>query len=345
MLKILIRDILLPNWRQVMRATTGLISVGLFLILGGCGAAPHAANEKYYLVATNIKVPYWQTAFAGLGRAASQLGVKVELTGPDTYDPKAQQAELHRVAGLKPTGILLSAGDPKLMQDEINQAIEKGVPVITMDSDADESKRLLFIGTDNYKAGTIGGQRLAKELNGKGNVVVFTMPEQMNLYQRLHGYQDALAAHPQIKIIQVVDIKGDPRIAFDSAGAILQQGSGRVDAFVCLEALACPEVAEVLDRNHVLHKIVIAMDTDPRTLEGIQKGTITATIGQKPFTMAFYGLKMLDDLHHHQLQPLDGNWGSKPFSQIPQFVDTGATLIDSSSVGAFLKARDAETKQ
>ncbi|MDQ6677380.1 MAG: substrate-binding domain-containing protein [Acidobacteriota bacterium] len=328
-----------------MRAKQSFIPVGLFLILGGCGAPPHAANEKYYLIATNIKVPYWQTAFAGLGKAANQMGVKVEMTGPDTYDPKAQQTEFRRVANLKPAGILLSAGDPKLMQPEVNQAIEKGVPVITIDSDADESKRLLFVGTDNYKAGTIGGERLAKELNGKGNVVVFTMPEQMNLYQRLHGYQDALAAHPQIKLVRVVDIKGDPRIAFDLAGTILEQGSGKVDAFVCLEALACPEVAEVLDRNHVLHKVVMAMDTDPRTLEGIQKGTITATIGQKPFTMAFYGLKMLDDLHHHPLTPLDGNWGRKPFSQIPQFVDTGATLIDKSNAEGFLKARDAETKQ
>ncbi len=316
----------------------------LGLTLFSCASPQHAADEKYYLIATNIKVPYWQTAAAGLNKAGAQMGVKVELAGPDTYDPKAQQAEINRILALKPAGILLSPGDPKMMQAEINKAIESGVPVITMDSDADESKRLCFIGTDNYKAGTIGAQRLVKELNGKGNVVVYTMPGQMNLYQRLHGYQDVLALHPGIKVVQTVDIKGDPRIAFDSTNNLLGQGSGKVDAFVCLEALACPEVAEVLDRNHVLHKIVIAMDTDPRTIEGIQKGTITATIGQKPFTMAFYGLKMLDDLHHHQLQPLDGNWGSKPFSQIPQFVDTGAALIDQSNVSGFLKARDAETK-
>ncbi len=327
-----------------MLTKTSFVLAGLFLTLGACATPRHADGEKYYLIATNIKVPYWQTAFAGLGKAANQMGVKVELTGPNTYDPKAQQAEMERVIGSKPAGILLSAGDPKLMQSVINRAIESGIPVITIDSDADASKRLVFVGTDNYKAGTMGGQRLVKELNGKGNVVVFTMPEQMNLYQRLHGYQDALAEHPQIKIVKTVDVKGDPRIAFDSTGTILGEGSGKVDAFVCLEALACPEVSEVLSRNRVLHKVVIAMDTDPRTLEGIEKGTITATIGQKPFTMTFYALKMLDDLHHNPLQPLDGNWASKPFSQIPQFVDTGATLIDKSNVASFLKARDAETK-
>ena len=53
----------------------------------------------------------------------------------------------------------------------------------------------------------IGGQRLAKELHDKGNVVVFTMPEQANLQDALRGYRDALEGCPQIKITQVVDIK------------------------------------------------------------------------------------------------------------------------------------------
>ena len=75
------------------------------------------------------------------------------------------------------------------------------------------------------------------------------------------------------------------------------------------------------------------MDTSPKTLEWIQKDGITATIGQKPFTMAFYGVKMLDDVHHHKLSPIDGNWAQDSFSPIPAFVDTGATLIDKSNVG------------
>ena len=83
------------------------------------------------------------------------------------------------------------------------------------------SKRLLFIGTDNYHAGQIGGQRLAKELNSKGNVVVFTIPEQANLKERLRGYRDALEATPNIKITRIVDMKGDSRLAFDTATEVL----------------------------------------------------------------------------------------------------------------------------
>jgi ribose transport system substrate-binding protein len=118
-----------------------------------------------------------------------------------------------------------------------------------------------------------------------------------------------------------------------------------VDAFFCLEAIACPEVADVLDRQRVLHKVVVAMDTDPRTLEWIQKGGILATIGQKPYTMAYYGVKMLDDLHHDKIGPLNTRWDRAPFSPIPAFVDTGATLIDKSNVDSFVKQVESQTKR
>lgn len=319
-----------------------LVPCALWILIASCGGSPHSADERYILIATNIKLTYWQAAAAGLSRAAAQLQVKADFVGPDSFDPKAQQEAFRKALTQKPAGILISVADAELMKDDINQAMGQGIPVITMDSDAPASKRLLFIGTDNYKAGTMGGQILAQRLQNKGNVVVFTMPGQANLKERLHGYQDALAAHPQIKIVEVVDMKGDYRIAFDKTTEIVDKPSAKVDAFVCLEAVACPEVAEVLSRKKV-DKVVVAMDLDKRTLEGIQKGSISATIGQKPFTMAYYGLKMLDDLHHHAIAPLDGNWAQDSFSPIPTFVDTGATLVEKSNVEAFLKARESAT--
>lgn len=310
----------------------------------GCGGSQHSADEKYYLIATNIQVPYWKSASAGLAKGAIQMHVRTEFAGPDNFDPKAEQEAFRKAVAAKPMGILISAADPELLKADIDQAIGQGIPVITIDSDAPSSKRLLFIGTDNFKAGQMGGNVLARQLKGKGNVVVFTMPQQSNLKERMRGYEDSLSAHPGIKITDVVDIKGDPRIAFDKTMELLKAGASKVDAFACLEAIACPEVADVLERNKI-DKIVIAMDTDPRTLDGIQKGRISATIGQKPYTMAYYGLKMVDDMFHNKLTPLDNNWAQDSFSPIPTFVDTGATLIDKSNVDSFLKARDSAQSQ
>ena len=159
---------------------------------------------------------------------------------------------------------------------------------------------LTFIGTDNYKAGLMGAQLAVKQLQGKGNVLIFTMPEQANLKERLHGYHDGFEGHPGIKIVETVDIKGDARIAFDHTQELVdKKGMDKVDGFICLEAIACPEVADVLDRNKVGGKVVVAMDTDQRTLDAIKNNRIAGTIAQKPFTMGFVGLPALDTLHHY----------------------------------------------
>lgn len=328
------------------RVLTVVLVCGLAFPLLNCGGSKHQADESYYLVATNIKLPYWQTAGNGLVRAAAQMQVKAQMVGPDRYDPNAEREELQRLIKLKPkpAGILVSPADPNLLAPDIDAAVDAGIPVITMDSDAPASRRLLFIGTNNYQAGLTGGQLAAKQLQNKGNVVAFTIPGQLNLDERLHGYRDAFATHPQIKIIEVVNDKGDPRITFDTMTEIVEKRNDRVDGFICLEATSGKEVADVLDRNKITGKTVVAMDTDEGTLQWVQKGVIIATVAQKPFTMGYYGLRMLDEVHHNNL-PLNKNWVQDPFALIPTFVDTGRTLIDKANVDTFLKSQESSQPQ
>lgn len=315
-----------------------LASATLIAGLAGCSSSRHEALEKYYLVVANSKLAYWQTAAAGLDQAARGLGVASETVGPDTYDSQAEVQAFHDAVAKKPSGILVSAADPTMMKDPIDAAIAQGIPVITIDADVPNSKRLTFVGTNNYQAGLMGGRTLVERLHGKGEVVVYTMPGQNNLDERLQGYKNILSDHPQIKIIRVVDVKGSPQIAFDTTDEMLK-GKSVPDAFVCLESTSCQEVADVLDRHKVDGKVIVAMDSDANTLTWIQKGKIAATIVQKPFTMANFGTLLLDTIHHYKLPSLEGNWTEDTRSPLPVFVDTGATLIDKSNVDAFLKAQ------
>ena len=319
-----------------------LCLAALVVPLINCGSA-HDSDEHYIFVAANVQVPYWQAAAAGFSKAGEQMKVQSIFVGPNTYDPKAEREALQEAAQKKPTGILLAVTDPALLKDDIDKAIAAGIPVITLDSDAPGSKRLFFIGTNNYQAGLIGGQRLAQELKGKGNVVVFTMPEQRNMQDRLRGYRDALERQSGIKVTRVVDIQGDPRIAFDTTTQIVGKERDKVDAFVCLEAQSGKEVAGVLNSYHVTGKVVMAMDTDPETLDWIQKGMIAGTIAQKPYTMAFVGLQMLDGLHHNKPPSLDTDWSKDSFAPIPVFVDTGSALIDTSNVASLIQAKESLT--
>ena len=319
-----------------------LCLAALVVPLINCGSA-HDSDEHYIFVAANVQVPYWQAAAAGFSKAGEQMKVQSIFVGPNNYDPKAEREALQEAVQKKPTGILLAVTDPALLKDDIDKAIAAGIPVITLDSDAPGSKRLFFIGTNNYQAGLTGGQRLAQELKGKGNVVVFTMPEQRNMQDRLRGYRDALERQSGIKVTRVVDIQGDPRIAFDTTTQIVGKERDKVDAFVCLEAQSGKEVAGVLNSYHVTGKVVMAMDTDPETLDWIQKGMIAGTIAQKPYTMAFVGLQMLDGLHHNKPPSLDTDWSKDSFAPIPAFVDTGSALIDTSNVASFIQAKESLT--
>lgn len=303
------------------------------------GCKYRSLKNTYYLVATNVNLSYWQTAAEGFNKAAAEYGVTARVVGPDTYDPQAELTELQKAVAAKPAGILISVADVSVLQPEIDTAIQAGIPVITMDSDAAGSRRLFFIGTNNLEAGRVGGQRLIAKLGGKGNVVFYTLTGQPNTEERLKGFKDVLATRPDIHIVDVVDIKGDARIAFDKTQQYLAQtGPKKIDGFVCLEASSGKQVAEVVKRMNAVDRVVIAWDADQGTLDAIKAGTIDSTLAQKPYTMAYYGLKALDEVFHNPPKQLDKDYASDPFSPYPVFVDTGTSLVDKNNVDLYIAA-------
>jgi ribose transport system substrate-binding protein len=317
------------------RALFALLTVVLPLM---AGCTRHSKSEHYYLVATNIGLPYWKTAAAGFEKAATEYGVSVEMRGPTTFDPQAEVEEFRKVVALKPAGILVSVANSKLMTPEIDGALAAGIPVITVDSDAPESKRLYFIGTENLEAGQLGGHRVAAQLNGKGNVVFITNPGQPNLDERLKGYKDVFSSYPGIKVVDVFDMKGDSGTAMDKATEYLARtGADRVDAIVCLESASGKDVGEVLKRHNTKDRLLVAMDVAVGTLLLVKDGTIDSTISQRPYTMGLLGLKGLDDIHHYPVKPLTADYALDPFSPFPANIDTGVSLIDKSNVDPLLE--------
>jgi ribose transport system substrate-binding protein len=301
----------------------------------GCGAR-HSDKEVFYLVATNVNLPYWQTAASGFKQAAAQYKVTAKVVGPDSYDPKAELTELHNAIAAKPSGILISVADASVLQPEINAAAAAGIPVITMDSDDPGSQRLYFIGTNNLEAGRLGGKRVIEKLGGKGNVEFFTLGGQPNTDERLKGFKDAFSNRPDIKIVDVFDIKGDARNAFDKAQQDLAlTGPKKIDAFVCLEASSGKTVADAVKRAGGGRELV-AFDVDQDTLDAIKAGTIDATIAQKPFTMGYVGLKALDEVFHDPPKSLTKDYSADSFSPYPVFVDTGTSLVDKSNVDLYI---------
>jgi ribose transport system substrate-binding protein len=307
------------------------------LLLWACDKPYHQPEEKYILIAANINLPYWQEAQAGLNDIGRTAGVKVELDGPATFSPQEELTAFQQAVASHPSGIMVSVTDPRLFNEPINNAIAQGLPVITIDADAPESRRVLFIGTDNFRAGQESGKHMADLLGGQGSVLMIGLAGQLNTEERVRGVNEALKKYPGVKIIQTVDDKGDPNNAFDAVSNLLQKKT-KIDGIIALEATGGTGAADALHRLDMTGKIkIVAFDKEPQTLDGIEKGWITATVVQKPYVMAFYGVRFLDDLHHNVVHEFK-DWATAPTGPLPVFVDTGTAVVDGGNLATFRKA-------
>jgi ribose transport system substrate-binding protein len=328
--------------RRQARLVCFLIFVAAALI-ASCAKPYHEENERYVFVATNISLPYWQEAQAGFLDSAKSLEVKAELIGPTGYAPNAELGMFRQIVEQQPAGICLSAARPEIFLAEIDKAVAQGIPVICVDADVPDSKRLLYIGTDNFKAGRESLKRMAALVQNKGSIAVITIPGQRNLDDRVAGVADALKNFPAIKLTKILDDKGDARGAFDQVLELLQKKE-KVDGIICLEATGGSGAAGALHQSNMEGKLpIVAFDNDPETLDWIERGAITATITQKPYVMSYYGLKFLDDLHHNAVHQFK-DWRTALAVPMPTFVDTGTVAVDKSNLKLYRETLAAHPK-
>jgi len=312
------------------------VFVGLALLVA-CAKPYHQENERYVFVATNVDLPYWKEAQAGFLDAAKAIAVKAELIGPKGYQPHEEMVMFRELVEEQPTGICLSAARPEIFVEEINKAVALGIPVICVDADVPDSKRVLYIGTDNFKAGRESLKQMASLLSGHGNIVVITIQGQRNLDDRVAGVADALKNFPTISLTKILDDKGDARSAFDQVSEMIRKKE-KINGIICLEATGGSGAAEALHQFDMEGKLpIMAFDDDPETLNWIERGAIAATIAQKPYVMSFYGLKFLDDLHHNAVHQFK-DWRNALAAPMPTFVDTGTIVIDQKSLPLYREA-------
>ena len=323
-----------------------LASVFIFVaaaLIAACAKPYHEENERYVFVATNIKLPYWQEAEAGFLDAARALGVKGELVGPTGYAPNAELGVFRQIVEEHPAGICISAARPEIFLEYIDKAVAEGIPVICVDADVPRSKRVLYIGTDNFKAGRESLKQIAALVPGKGSIAVITISGQHNLDDRVAGAADALANFPALKLTKILDDQGDARSAFDQVSELIQKKE-KVDGIICLEATGGSGAAAALHRFNMEGKLpIVAFDNDPETLDWIDRGAITATVTQKPYVMSYYGLKFLDDLHHNAVHQFK-DWRTALAAPMPTFVDTGTVVVDKTNLKLYREALTAHPK-
>lgn len=187
-----------------------VVVTGCSLLFTSCGGDKPVAKTKITIgvVAKSQSNPVFQAAHQGARDAAKKLGdkynVEIELNiqTPPSEDAEKQAQAVDQLAGAGVAGIILSCSDGSKLKSAVDKAVERGVPVMTFDSDSPDSKRFACYGTDDI----ICGERVAKELaaimKDEGEIAILAGNQAApNLQLRAKGVRDEIAKHPKMKIV------------------------------------------------------------------------------------------------------------------------------------------------
>lgn len=335
MKKLLIPLILLA---VVMAATTiakrgseDTLSLG-----GGTKRVAQHTDQLYVEVSALGNLDYFYDHKLGMKLAGEALGVRTEYVGPAEYDIPAMITAFEQAMakkGLK--GIVIVGFEPALVPI-INKAVESGIPVVAVDADLPESKRVAFVGTGNYQAGVEGGTKLAELIGGKGKVALMTKVGQSNLEERISGYKDALGKFRDIDLVQIVDTQSDAVIAAQVATAVLRKNPD-LAGIGCVEAAGGTGAATAVKESGLAGKVkIVSMDRGNEVLELIGQGVISASIAQRTALMPFYAVEILYNLANQDV-PITEDNAKAGISTTPASIDTGVIVVDKSNYKYFLR--------
>jgi ribose transport system substrate-binding protein len=304
----------------------------LVLIVASSGlfaqANPPPPKDQLYIEVSAVgNLDYFYDHKMGLEMVGKELGVRTEYVGPAEYDMNAMVAAFEQAIAMKPQGIAVVGFEPSL-NSIVEKAIGLGIPVITVDADLPGSKRLAFVGTGNFNAGVVGGNKLAALIGGKGKVAIMTRPGQSNLEERVAGYKSALAMFKGIQIVQIADTQSDPVVAAQAAAALLQKYPD-LAGFGCVSAEGGSGSATALREAKKVGKVkIVSMDRGNEILDAIKEGVISASVAQQTALMPYYAVQMLYNLVNSKVAITSGNKAAGVLG-IPVSVDTGVVIIDS----------------
>jgi len=292
-------------------------------------------NEKYVMVSNVAAHPYWLDAQYGGQDAAKQLGVTWEYTGPADFDTPAQVTALEQIIATKPAGLVVCALQPDAITPAIDKAIAAGIPLVTVDTDAPNSARLTYLGTENYSAGrSMGLEMLAVLAGAPGKVGLASVPGQFNLEERIRGIKDIFAEKGGAEVVTVVDDKNDDAATADAVVAMLQANPD-INLVGSINAVGAGVAAALRQTSNVGKIKAVTFDITEPIITGLEDGSINATMVQRTYMMTYVGVYFLYYVNH----PSDylANWLKNKISILPFAVDTGVMAIHKDQTTAFKK--------
>jgi ribose transport system substrate-binding protein len=307
-----------------MRKLYAPILAGAF-VAGLFAGAAQAADKKELVLVTNAASDFWTFARRGIEKAQKEHpDYKMDMVVTGQATAAEQRRELDDLLARGVAGISVSVDDAAHATEELNKVASKAV-LVTTDSDAPQSNRIAYIGTDNVAAGRQAGEEIKKALPQGGKIMLFvgTMDAD-NARERVQGIRETL----QGTNIQIIDIRTD-QVDFTKAKANVEDTLAKYPDIALLAGLwsyNTPEIYDAVKNAGKCGKLkIVGFDEDPRTLRGISEGCVQSTVVQQPFEFGY--LSMIDMIKYIN--------GDKSWIPADKRVIVPTRVIDKSNVAEF----------
>lgn len=288
-------------------------------------------------IITNGISPFWDPMAVGMERVAQKYGAKASWAGPQTAAIPDQKRMIEDAISRKVDGLAVSAIDAQAVTPTINQAVDAGILTITFDSDAPKSKRLIYIGTNNYKAGQAAGQEAKKVFPNGGKIIAFVGNRSAeNARDRENGFKDAIKG-TKIEVVDVREDNKDPSRARKNVEDAIQARKD-VNGFLGLYSYNGPAIVDAVTAANARDRYkIITFDAEPKTLQALQNGLIEFTVVQKPYE---FGRQAVEFLYKAKTEGVDK---ARAELKVPAdgIVDTGVELVTPKSYPDFKKRMEA----
>ena len=257
------------------------------------GSSPTASKKLRLAFVTNNASDFWTIARRGTDKADQELdNVEVEFRISADGTAADQKRIVDDLLAKGINGMAISPVDPANQTQMINDAA-RSILVITQDSDAPQSERACYIGTDNRAAGRQAGELVKASLPQGGKIMVFVgKADAQNARERFEGMKEALTGSN----VEVIDLRTDDadRVRAKSNAADTLVKYPDVASMVGLWAYNGPAIlSAVKDAGKTGQVKIIAFDEEDDTLKGIREGYIEGTIVQQPYQFGYQSVKMM----------------------------------------------------
>lgn len=288
------------------------------------------APPKYhfYMVLQNSIDPFWSEVKRGATDAAQTLGVAIEIKAPRFNDSEVEKGYLEIASLAKVDGIITHApNDPDFIK-RIDKADQQGIPVVTIETDAQDSRRKAFIGSNNFLIGEQAGEVIERATQGKGKVaIIMSGDSQLDTATQnmFNGFQNALKDAPGIKLEKIYTSKLGIFNTEEIARSIVNRGD--INAIFSTDSVYTIGMAQtVVNLNKVDMMTIVGYGMTPEIERYLQKGIVYAAVVGDPYAIGYESVKALVGIKEGQTNS--------------SFINTGIRVVDQKNITLYQSQGD-----